>query len=78
MISKIGASFGMVRYASSTTARIFASSLNAGKMTDSDFMTARKVVDYQNRGDGCKRKKIERVLQRESFLAGDDELRANR
>jgi len=31
--------FGMFRYASSTTARIFASSLNAGRMTDSDFTT---------------------------------------
>jgi hypothetical protein len=27
-------------------------------MTDSDFMTARKLADYQNRGDGCKRKKM--------------------
>ncbi len=30
--------FGTVRYASSTTAGIFASSLNAGSTTDNDFM----------------------------------------
>src|SRR5439155_17065927 len=61
MISKIGASFGMVRYASSTTARIFASSLNAGKMTDSDFMTARKFAGYQIEATAASEKN-ERVL----------------
>src|SRR5438552_9308434 len=37
------------REAFSTTARIFGSSLDAGKVADSDFITARKLANYLNR-----------------------------